>query len=138
MLTRIRNAIQIRSEVVYIPKTNMSLSITKILVEEGFIDSFEECSKVFNSDSNINNKFIRICLKYKGIKQVSYITSFKRVSKPGLRVYVGNSKVHRVLGGIGISVFFTLKFFITFFNILFLFCNINFLLSLICLVFLHF
>lgn len=127
MLTRIRNAIQIKSEIVYVPKTNMNLAITKILLEEGFIDSFEECSRIFNSDSTISNKFVRIGLKYKGVKQLPYITSFKRVSRPGLRVYVGNSKVNRVLGGIGISVFLVrLKIFYYFFNVLFCYLVSNF------------
>ena len=49
--------------------------------------------------------FIRIYLKYKGVGYKSYITSFKRVSRPGLRVYVNNSNITSVLGGIGIAVF---------------------------------
>lgn len=104
MLTRIRNAIQVKSEVVYIPKSNMTLSISKILLEEGFISSFEECNKIFVKQG-FNPSFIRIVLKYKGFGHQNYITSFKRVSKPGLRVYVSSSKVNTVLGGIGVAVF---------------------------------
>ena len=88
MLTRIRNAIQIKSEVVYIPKSNLTLSISKILFEEGFISSFEECNKVFVKNS-LNSSFIRIVLKYKGFGHQNYITSFKRISKPGQRVFSG-------------------------------------------------
>lgn len=104
MLTRIRNAIQVKSEVVYIPKSNLTSSISKILLEEGFISSFEDCNKVFTK-RNYKGSFIRIVLKYKGFGHNSYITSFKRVSKPGLRVYVNSSKVSSVLGGIGVAVF---------------------------------
>nr|YP_010700340.1 ribosomal protein S8 [Flexiglena variabilis]WCH63481.1 ribosomal protein S8 [Flexiglena variabilis] len=106
MLTRIRNSMKVKSEIVYIPKSNLTMSISKILLEEGFISSFEDCTKVFVKRT-FDNSFIRIYLKYKGVGQHSYITSFKRVSRPGLRVYVNNSNVGSVWGGIGIAVIST-------------------------------
>lgn len=104
MLTKIRNAIQIKSDVVVVPSTKMTISIAKILLQEGFISAFEDNTNVFNI-SKFVPKSISISLRYKGIKKESYITSFKRISKPGLRVYVTGSKINRVLGGIGVAVF---------------------------------
>lgn len=104
MLTKIRNAIRIKSEFVSVQYTKMTMSIVKILLQEGFIESFEETFDSFDNSKFIR-KYILISLKYKGIKKDSYITSFKRVSKPGLRVYVTGSKTGKVLGGIGVAVF---------------------------------
>lgn len=104
MLTKIRNAIQVKSDFVYVPYTKVTISIVKILYQEGFIDSFEEISDRFGTKKDFS-KLISISLRYKGIKKQSYITSFKRISKPGLRVYVTSSQVRKVLGGIGVSVF---------------------------------
>ena len=104
MLTKIRNAVQIKSDFVSVPYTKMTISVVKILFQEGFIDSFEEISDYLGNNKALR-KFISISLRYKGIKKQSYITSFKRISKPGLRVYVTSSQVRKVLGGIGVSVF---------------------------------
>lgn len=104
MLTKIRNAVQVKSDFVSVPYTRMTISIVKILFQEGFIDSFEEITDNFGN-TKTSRKFISILLRYKGTKKQSYISSFKRISKPGLRVYVTSSQVSKVLGGIGIAVF---------------------------------
>nr|YP_010700391.1 ribosomal protein S8 [Phacus arnoldii]WCH63569.1 ribosomal protein S8 [Phacus arnoldii] len=96
-LTRIRNANLIKSSKVLVPRTELTLSIANILKEEGFIDSFE-------SSPNLDNRFFSILLKYKGLNNKPYITCLKRISKPGLRVYINFSNIPQVLGGIGIAI----------------------------------
>lgn len=97
-LTKIRNANIARKFRVFIRKTTLTLSIVNILKEEGFIHSFE----VFSDDKS--SDFISIFLKYKGLKQIPYMTGLVRVSKPGFRVYVEKTRVPKVLGGIGIAI----------------------------------
>lgn len=104
MITRIRNANLQKSRKVNIPLTNLTLSIAEILKQEGFIESFRECGDFLIKDKNISCKYISLNLKYKGVKQKPYITSIKRVSKPGLRLYVNQNNVPKVLGGIGVAV----------------------------------
>nr|YP_009540995.1 ribosomal protein S8 [Discoplastis spathirhyncha]AYQ93491.1 ribosomal protein S8 [Discoplastis spathirhyncha] len=99
ILTRIRNAIMVKSYKVLIPQTALTISIAQILKNEGFIEGF--------SLSVDDKKEFLIYLKYKGIKQKSYITCLKRVSKPGLRVYVNKNNIPRVLGGMGIAILST-------------------------------
>lgn len=104
MLTRIRNAILIKSPDVVVIKNRLTLNITKLLKQEGFIESFEECGPVYLTENSFVNKQICITLKYKGIKQTPYITNLKRISKPGLRVYANYKNIPKVLGGIGTAV----------------------------------
>ena len=95
MLSRIRNANLVGFEKVLVPYTKINFSIAKILRDEGFIDSFED-----------NTDFISIKLKFKkGLKSKPYISFIKRVSKPGLRVYVNVNNIPKVLGGIGVAIF---------------------------------
>lgn len=103
MLTRIRNANVIGLEKVLVPKTKINLAILKILREEGFIDFFE--------DSLLDVGFLSVGLKVR--KTGPYISFLKRISKPGLRVYVNSEQIPRVWGGIGIAIF-TLRFIIIF------------------------
>lgn len=105
MLTRIRNAILVKSRSVKVLRTGLTLRISEILKKEGFIESFEESGETFLSQNSISYKYIYINLKYKGVRQIPYITQLKRISKPGLRVYVSCKNIPRVLGGIGIAVF---------------------------------
>jgi small subunit ribosomal protein S8 len=105
MVIRIKNSILIKSPKVNVIRTNLILNIVKILKEEGFIESFEETGQVFLTESGFIHKYISITLKYKGIKQRSYITNLKRVSKPGYRVYANYRNIPKVLGGVGIAVF---------------------------------
>lgn len=99
-MTRIRNANAISLEKLLVPYTKMNFGILKILKYEGFIDSFDIISKdSFPSLISIDLKF------KKGLSQKPYITFLKRVSRPGLRVYVNSSNVMKIWGGIGIAVF---------------------------------
>ena len=100
LLTRIRNAILAKHESVDIPASNMKKAIVNILLEEGYIREFEVIE---------DNKqgVIRVTLKYSGKKSV--ISGLKRISKPGLRIYVGKDELPKVLGGLGISLISTSK-----------------------------
>jgi small subunit ribosomal protein S8 len=104
MLTRLRNSILVKSRKVDVVRTNLTVSIAEILKKEGFIESFEESGDVFLTQNGFVHKYISITLKYKGIKQIPYITQLKRISKPGLRVYTCYKKIPRVLGGVGVAV----------------------------------
>lgn len=97
MLTRIRNASLARHQTTEVPSTRMTRSIAQVLVDEGFIASFEEVGE-------IPKKNLVLSLKYKGKNRKPIITALKRVSKPGLRVYSTSKDLPRVLGGIGIAI----------------------------------
>lgn len=101
MLTRIRNASSVKSSSVNVIRTKMAVDMAKILKEEGFIDSFEFRTVRSNDD------FLCIFLKYLGLKKKPYLTSLKRISKPGLRVYVNKKNIPKVFNGIGIAVLST-------------------------------
>lgn len=97
MLTRIRNACSVRHPTTQVPTTRMTLSIAKVLKEEGFIEDYEETGE------GIGRQLV-ISLKYKGRNRQPIINTLKRVSKPGLRVYSNSKDLPRVLGGIGIAI----------------------------------
>jgi small subunit ribosomal protein S8 len=100
MLTRIRNAVMARHDTVTIPASKTKLVIAKILKDEGFISDFSVAKgKV--------DKTIKISLRY--LDNQPAINGLERVSKPGLRVYVGSGEVPRVYGGLGISILSTSK-----------------------------
>ena len=101
MLTRIRNAIQVRHDSVSLPHSKLKLSVAKILKEEGFIRDYD-------IPRGTNHPTIRIHLTYREGRQPT-ITGLKRVSKPGLRVYVGKGEIPRVYGGIGLAIVSTSK-----------------------------
>ena len=100
MLTRIRNANNARHETVDVPASNMKRSIAQILLDEGYIKSFQV------EDDGVQG-MIHITLKYNGKDKV--ITGLRRVSKPGLRVYVGADELPRVLRGLGVAIVSTSK-----------------------------
>ena len=100
MLTRIRNANNARHDTVDVPASNMKKSIAQILLDEGYIKSFQV------EDDGVQG-MIHITLKYNGKDKV--ITGLRRVSKPGLRVYVGADELPRVLRGLGIAIVSTSK-----------------------------
>mgnify|MGYP001310472792 FL=1 len=102
MLTRIRNALNAKHKVVEIPSSKFKLEIARILQEEGYIQSFEKTSKDKFS-------YIKINLKYNKDNRTSVIKEIKRISKPGLRVYVNKTEIPRVLGGLGTSIISTSK-----------------------------
>ena len=100
MLTRIRNANTAKHDTVDIPASKMKISIAEILLNEGYIKSFE---LVDNGDF----KDIRIALKYGKDKNEKIISGLKRISKPGLRVYANKEELPRVLNGRGVAIIST-------------------------------
>ena len=102
MLTRIRNAINVKMDSVKIPSSKMKVEIARILYEEGFIGSYE----VIKGESI--NDIIEITLRYDSEK-TPMITGLKRVSKPGLRVYTERKNIPQVLGGFGSAILSTSK-----------------------------
>lgn len=99
MLTRIRNACAVRHPTTQVPSTKMTRSIAQVLQQEGFIAEFEELGEGVA-------KHLVIALKYKNNRK-PIITTLKRVSKPGLRVYKNRKELPKVLGGIGIAIIST-------------------------------
>ena len=100
MLTRIRNANTAKHATVDVPASNMKKAIAQILLDEGYIKSFQ---LIDDSTQGV----IRITLKYNGNEKV--ISGLRRVSKPGLRVYAGADELPRVLRGLGIAIISTSK-----------------------------
>tara|TARA_B100001989_G_C24521453_1_gene456088 strand:- start:483 stop:878 length:396 start_codon:yes stop_codon:yes gene_type:complete len=101
-LTRIRNGIQAKKRWIDVPSSSMKKRIAYVLKEEKYIEDF-----FFISESS-NKEKIRIFLKY-DYNGESVIEKIERISKPGLRVYVGNGQAPRVLDGLGISILSTSK-----------------------------
>ena len=101
MLTRIRNANQMRYEEVKVPASNIKKEIARILKEEGFIKDY----KIENDDAQGT---IVLTLKYTDKKE-RVITGLKRISKPGLRVYANKDEIPKVLNGLGIAIISTSK-----------------------------
>ena len=106
MLTRIRNANTAKHDTVDVPSSKMKLAIAKILLDEGYIKSYELVD---------NGKFndIRITLKYGASKNEKIISGLQRISKPGLRVYANKEELPKVLGGLGVAIISTNKGVIT-------------------------
>ena len=100
MLTRIRNALTAKHPTVEIPLSNMKEAIAEILVEEGYITSYEVV------EEGVQGKIV-VTLKYAGKQKV--ITGLKRISKPGLRVYAKCDEIPKVLNGLGIAILSTSK-----------------------------
>ena len=101
MLTRIRNANSAKHETVDVPVSNMKKAIADILLEEGYIKSYEIID-------DGKQGMIHITLKY-GANKEKVISGLQRVSKPGLRVYAGREELPRVLKGLGIAIVSTSK-----------------------------
>ena len=101
MLTRIRNANNAKHETVDVPASNMKKAIAQILLDEGYIKNYQI---VDDGTQGV----IRITLKYNPGKE-KVITGLRRVSKPGLRVYVGADELPSVLRGLGIAIVSTSK-----------------------------
>ena len=101
MLTRIRNAGSARHETVDVPNSKMKKAIAEILLEEGYIKSFQ---LIDDGTQGV----IRIILKYLPGKEKA-IQGLRRVSKPGLRVYAGADELPQVLRGLGIAIISTSK-----------------------------
>ena len=101
MLTRIRNALTARHDSLTLPASNVKKAIAKILMDEGYIKSFEVI------DDGLQGQ-IKIVLKYAEGKQ-SVINGLKRISTPGLRIYAQSEDLPKVLGGLGIAIISTSK-----------------------------
>jgi len=101
MLTRIRNANQLKYKEVLVPTSKLKVEIANILKNEGYINGYKLVSTETGSMMNIE-------LKY-GAKKERVITGLKRISKPGLRVYAKKEEVPTVLNGLGIAIISTSK-----------------------------
>ena len=101
MLTRIRNALIVKHDVVEVPASNMKKEIARLLLQEGYITSYEVV------EQEIQDKIV-ITLKY-GPNGEKVINGLKRISKPGLRIYAGHDELPKVLGGLGIAIISTPK-----------------------------
>lgn len=99
-LTRVRNAIMAKHEVVMIPGSNIKKDITKILYDKGYILGYK-----FEEDNKQGN--IKIALKYHPETKVSAIKKLQRASTPGLRKYANATQIPRVLNGLGIAIIST-------------------------------
>ncbi|MBL7905407.1 MAG: 30S ribosomal protein S8 [Bacteroidales bacterium] len=99
-LTRIRNAVMANHRIVEIPSSTMKKEITKILFDKGYILNYKF------EDETIPG-IIKIALKYHPVSKVPAIRSLERVSKPGLRRYVGADELPRVLNGLGVAILST-------------------------------
>ena len=102
MLTRIRNAQVAKHDSVVIPASNAKKAIAKILLDEGYIKSYEKIEDGLQGQ-------IKITLKYLGGKSQPVIAGLKRISKPGLRVYAKCEELPKVLGGLGVAIVSTSK-----------------------------
>lgn len=100
-LTRVRNAIKANHRIVEIPASNVKKDITKVLFEKGYILNYK-----FADDQGPQGT-IKIALKYHPVTKIPAIRELKRVSKPGLRKYVGAGNLPRVINGLGIAVLST-------------------------------
>lgn len=98
-LTCIRNAIGAKHRKVDVPASRMKTEIAKVLLRERFINNFKTME-------DAGHGVLRLYLKYTN-DETSVITDLKRVSKPGRRVYVGNERIPRVMGGLGVTVLST-------------------------------
>ena len=101
MLTRIRNANSAKHDSVDIPASNMKKAIAQILVDEGYVKSFQVIE-------DGKQGIIRVALKY-GANKSQVITGLRRVSKPGLRIYTNTEDMPRVMTGLGIAILSTPK-----------------------------
>jgi small subunit ribosomal protein S8 len=102
MLTRIRNAISIKRSSVDIPLSNENRRIARILMEEGYVDNYEEIKEGPQG-------ILRISLRYLGEDMVSPINGLQRVSRAGRRVYRGYDEIPEILGGLGVAIVSTNK-----------------------------
>ena len=103
MLTRIRNASAVKKPEVVIPMSKVKREIAKILKKEGWILDFEIIQTMSKKNKNFQFDEIKINLKYKKSGK-SYISSLKRISKPGLRIYAKNDNLPRVLNNLGVAI----------------------------------
>ena len=99
MLTRLRNAAAARHEHVLIPSSGVKRAVAGVLQDEGFIRGFTE-------EEDGPRSYLNLEIMYDGERK-AVLTGIRRVSRPGLRVYVGKSEIPRVYGGLGVAVMST-------------------------------
>ncbi len=99
MLTRIRNASAARHDFVMMPTSKIKVAIAKVLKQEGFVRDYEVVAEIPQGT-------LKLLLRYDGSKTPT-ISGLKRVSRPGLRVYVQKAEIPRVYGGLGIAILTT-------------------------------
>lgn len=102
MLTRIRNANSAKHDSVDIPASNMKKAIAQILVDEGYVKSFQVIE-------DGKQGVIRVTLKYQGANKSQVLMGLRRVSKPGLRIYSSSEDMPKVMKGIGTAIVSTSK-----------------------------
>ena len=102
MLTRIRNANAAKHDTVDIPASNMKKAIAQILVDEGYVKSFQVIE-------DGKQGIIRMTLKYQGASKTPVLMGLRRVSKPGLRIYSSSEDMPKVMKGIGTAIVSTSK-----------------------------
>ena len=102
MLTRIRNASSAKHDSVDIPASNMKKAIAQILVDEGYVKSFQVIE-------DGKQGIIRVTLKYEGASRTQVLKGVRRVSKPGLRIYSSSEDMPKVMKGIGTAIVSTSK-----------------------------
>jgi len=100
MLTRIRNANQMKKKTVDMPASKLKLQIAELLKNEGYITNYREINQ---EPQNV----LRVTLKY--VQNERAVKGLKRISKPGLRVYAKTNEMPKVLNGLGIAVVSTSK-----------------------------
>ncbi len=104
MLTRVRNASAARHTEVTMPSSNLKIAIAKILMDEGFILSY-------NTDTVGSMNVLKIQLKYVGSSsggmKKAVISGLKRISRPGLRIYAKKGEIPKVMNGLGIAIMST-------------------------------
>ncbi len=99
-LTRVRNAMKANHRVVEVPSSKIKKELTKILFQSGYILNYK-----FEEDTKPG--VIKVALKYHPVTKISAINKLERISKPGLRRYVGADELPRVLNGLGIAIMST-------------------------------
>ena len=102
MLTRIRNANSAKHDTVDIPASNMKKAIAQILVDEGYVKSFQVIE-------DGKQGVIRVTLKYQGANKSQVLMGLRRVSKPGLRIHSSSEDMPKVMKGMGIAIVSTSK-----------------------------
>ena len=102
MLTRIRNASSAKHDTVDIPASNMKKAIAQILVDEGYVKSFQVIE-------DGKQGVIRVTLKYQGPSKKPVLMGLRRVSKPGLRIYSSSEDMPKVMRGVGTAIVSTSK-----------------------------
>ena len=99
MCTRIRNAVSARHETVRVPASNVKRAVADVLQREGYIGGYTE-------ETEGPRRYLRLKLNYRADRRAT-LAGIRRVSRPGLRVYVNKGEIPRVYGGLGVAIMST-------------------------------